>query len=154
MMTAEGPKVLEFNVRFGDPETQALMMLLDGDFGRLLSSAARGELDAGAVTLKPGAAMVVVLASKGYPGACDTGHEITGLDGLGDETLQVFHAGTRLEDGRLVNSGGRVLGLTAWGGDLSEAARRCYEAADTIQFRGMSLRRDIGWRALGKEAAR
>jgi len=149
MMTAGGPKVLEFNVRFGDPETQALMLLLDGDFGRLIASASVGVLEAGAVTRRDGAAMVVVLASMGYPGKADTGHEIGGALAE-EEDLVVFHAGSRREGGRLINSGGRVLGVTARGRDLAQAAERCYLRADEIAFEGKTFRRDIGWRVLSK----
>jgi phosphoribosylamine---glycine ligase len=148
MMTEKGPRVLEFNVRFGDPETQALMLLLEGDFGRLLDSAAKGKLDAEAVSVHDGASMVVVLASKGYPGKADTGYEITGLDESAESV--VFHAGTRLEGESLVNSGGRVLGVTARGRDLAQAADRCYHRADKIHFDGKTLRRDIAWRVLSK----
>jgi len=153
MMTPAGPKVLEFNVRFGDPETQALMMMLDGDFGKLLASAANGKLDAGAVSHREGAAMVVVLSSRGYPGKADTGHAISGLlaaSGQRPADSEVFHAGTRVEDGKLINSGGRVLGVTAWGSDLAQAADQCYHRADEIHYEGKTLRRDIGWRVLSK----
>ncbi len=148
MMTSAGPKVLEFNVRFGDPETQALMLMLEGDFGQLLASAAKGSLDVKAVSHREGAAMVVVLASLGYPGKADTGHIMAGLDD--DETAVTFHAGTREEGGELVNSGGRVLGVTAWGRDLAQAADRCYRRIDNIHFEGKTFRRDIGWRVLSK----
>ncbi|MDP6797998.1 MAG: phosphoribosylamine--glycine ligase, partial [Candidatus Krumholzibacteria bacterium] len=147
MMTASGPRVLEFNCRFGDPETQALMLLLEGDLGVLLDSAARGNLETEALRERDGSSMVVVLASRGYPSASDTGYSIEGLGRDYDESV-VFHAGTCLETGGLVNSGGRVLGVTARGEDLAEARERCYRRIERIQFEGMQYRRDIGWRAL------
>jgi phosphoribosylamine--glycine ligase len=153
MMTSTGPKVLEFNVRFGDPETQALMMMLDGDFGKLLLTAAQGHLDPKAVSHREGAAMVVVLSSKGYPDKPDTGYVIEdALAASGQQSANsvVFHAGTREVDGKLINSGGRVLGVTAWGQDLAQAADRCYHRADQIHYEGKTLRRDIGWRVLSK----
>ncbi len=153
MMTSAGPKVLEFNVRFGDPETQALMMMLKGDFGQLLSSAAAGELDKAAVSHKDGAAMVVVLSSRGYPDKPDTGYVIEDhLADSGERSADsvVFHAGTREQDEKLINAGGRVLGVTAWGRDLAQAADRCYHRIDGIHFEGKTFRRDIGWRVLSK----
>ncbi len=153
MMTSAGPKVLEFNVRFGDPETQALMLMLEGDFGQLLASAATGSLNADAVSHRDGAAMVVVLASRGYPGKADTGHAISGLPAGGGQPEAgsvVFHAGTRAENDTVVNSGGRALGVTAWGRDLAQAADRCYRRIDNIHFEGKTFRRDIGWRVLSK----
>ncbi|MBC8365925.1 phosphoribosylamine--glycine ligase [bacterium] len=153
MMTPAGPKVLEFNVRFGDPETQALMLMLEGDFGTLLASAAKGKLDPGAVSHREGAAMVVVLSSKGYPDKPETGYTIEDtLAASGQRSAEsvVFHAGTRVEDGKLINCGGRVLGVTAWGRDLAQAADRCYHRADEIHYEGKTLRRDIGWRVLSK----
>ncbi len=151
MITPEGePVVLEFNVRFGDPETQVLTMATDGDFFEALFAAATGTLRAG--LLRPSAehAVCVVLASAGYPASARSGDVITGVEQA--ETLEgvrVFHAGTKLDGDRLVTAGGRVLGVTARGKTLQIARDRAYAACDLIQFAGRQLRRDIGYRALG-----
>jgi len=147
MMTAGGPKLLEYNCRFGDPETQVVLPRLEGDFAALLASAAAGKLDVGGLSIRPGAAITVVLASEGYPGAYATGFPIDGLEG-DEEAGLVFHAGTRMEGDDIVTSGGRVLAVTALGDDLPQAADRCYRRIDEIHFEKRSLRRDIGWRAL------
>ena len=141
MMTAEGPKVLEFNARLGDPETQALMASLDGDLGEVLMEAAEGELRERTLTFGP-PAVCVVLAAAGYPERPVTGQAITGTEQVG-EGAQVFHAGTAKRDGRLVTSGGRVLGVTATGATLPEAVERVYRASGKIYFEGMHYRRDI-----------
>lgn len=143
------PVVLEFNVRFGDPETQVLMQVVDGDLGEALFQAATGSLRDGVLTRSLRHALCVVLAAENYPGTPAQGDEISGIDealALGE--VQVFHAGTRREGGRLLTSGGRVLGVTASGVTLRAARDRAYEAADKIQFRGKQMRRDIGFRAL------
>ena len=144
------PYLLEFNVRFGDPETQVLMNTIDGDLAEALATAANGRLDRSAVANAGRHAMCVVLAASGYPGAPVRGDVISGLaaaESLRD--VRIYHAGTRLDEGgRLVTSGGRVLGVTAAGETLHAARDRAYEAADLIDFRGRQLRRDIGWRAL------
>ncbi|MBM4118596.1 phosphoribosylamine--glycine ligase, partial [bacterium] len=151
MMTAAGPRVLEFNCRFGDPEAQAVLPRVAGDFGRLLASAAAGRLEADAMAIRPEASLCVVLAAAGYPGHYSQGHPISGHAAPGDgETCFVFHAGTRLVEGRLVSAGGRVLAVTALGQDLPQAAARCYQRSDAIRFTGRTRRRDIGWRALSK----
>lgn len=155
MVSPEGePEVLEFNVRFGDPETQVLMATLDGDLGQLLASAARGELDPAVVTVSGRHAMCVVMAAEGYPGTPRKGDPIEGLDRA--EAVSgavVFHAGTALQAGRVVTAGGRVLGVTATGEDLLQARERAYAALERIDFRGMQFRRDIGHRALsGRDA--
>jgi phosphoribosylamine--glycine ligase len=156
MMTDQGPRLLEFNCRFGDPETQAVLPRVAGDFGRLLAGAAAGRLEPEAVSIRPEASLCVVLAAEGYPGDYRTGEPISGLDAQpGDgETQFVFHAGTRQEQGRLVTAGGRVLAVTALGRDLPQAAERCYRRLDGIRFANRYLRRDIGWRALSKGVAR
>jgi phosphoribosylamine--glycine ligase len=150
MIDASGaPRVIEFNVRFGDPETQALLVQMDGDLVPLLEGAAAGRLDPGAAAPSEGAAVCVVLASGGYPREHATGKPIEGLERA--EALPgvaVFHAGTRREGGRLVTAGGRVLGVTARGADLRAARERAYRAADEIRFEGRQLRRDIAARAL------
>lgn len=147
MLTREGPRVLEFNCRFGDPETQVLMLQLEEDLLPLLLSCATGRLPARGLALRPGAAVGVVLAAEGYPGRVKTGDSIRGLEEAGGEA-QVFHAGTRLEGGRLLTSGGRVLTVCARGDDLAQARLRAYRAVSRIGFRGMHFRTDIGARGL------
>jgi len=138
------PRVIEFNVRFGDPETQALVARMSGDLASLLHSAASGTL---APRQTPGfddAAVCVVLASSGYPRTYETGRTIAGLgEAEADPNVVVFHAGTRLESGRFVTAGGRVLGVTARGADLAEARARAYTAVGRIHFEGVHYRRDI-----------
>jgi phosphoribosylamine--glycine ligase len=146
---AGNPRVIEFNVRFGDPETQAIAVQMQGDLLPLLAGAAAGRLDPGALPPAEGAGVCVVLASGGYPRAYATGKPIEGLaeaEALAD--VVVFHAGTRREGGRFVTAGGRVLGVTARGADLRAARDRAYEAAERIRFEGRHLRRDIAARAL------
>lgn len=151
MLTAEGPKVLEFNVRFGDPEAQAVLPRLDSDLGAILAAVAEGNLAGVEPRWKPGAAVCVVLASRGYPGAYDTGHRIEGVEAAeADPQTVVFHAGTRRQNGRLVTAGGRVLGVTAWDEDLPSAIRRAYSGVEKIRFEGVHFRRDIGAKGLRK----
>lgn len=152
LMIAPGgePKLLEFNVRFGDPETQVLVGVVDGDLALALEGAAAGALDANALRVAPRHAVCVVLAAAGYPGTPETGDEIQGIEAAEQiEGVRVYHAGTRREDHRIVTSGGRVLGVTAQGDSLAQAHERAYRAADCIHFRGRQLRRDIARRALG-----
>jgi len=149
MMTPDGPKVLEFNTRFGDPETEALLLRLDCDLLELIEAAVQGSLREGAVQLKPGASACVVLASGGYPGTYASGKVIRGLDGVSAE-VDVFHAGTEQRDGELVTSGGRVLAVSAAGVTLENVLQRIYAAVAGISFDGMQYRRDIGWRALSR----
>jgi phosphoribosylamine--glycine ligase len=146
------PRVVEFNVRFGDPETQPLLTRLDGDLGVLLDAAARGRLETAPAPAWRDAAVCVVLASGGYPRAVRTGVPITGIEEAErDPDVVVFHAGTRRgEGGGFVTAGGRVLGVTARGADVAEARERAYAACDRIRFEGMHLRRDIAVRALGR----
>ncbi|MBI4700040.1 MAG: phosphoribosylamine--glycine ligase [Deltaproteobacteria bacterium] len=147
MIDAQGdPSLLEFNVRFGDPETQALAALLDGDLADLLDSAARGRLDPRAVQVAAGRhAVVVVLAAAGYPGAARRGDPVSGIEAAEDiPETRVHHAGTSLQDGALVASGGRVLGVTSCGTSLERARERAYAAAARVHFAGMHYRRDIG----------
>lgn len=146
MMTGAGPSVLEFNVRMGDPETQPLMMRLESDWGEVLLAAARGSLGVDRLAWSAEPATCVVLASAGYPGAYETGKEITGLDRVRDAV--VFHAGTKVENGRAVTAGGRVLGVTARGRDLAESIAKAYGACETIAFEGMHYRGDIGAKGL------
>lgn len=144
MWTDAGPKVLEFNARFGDPETQALMpLLIESDVCGLLASAANGRLPAKLNAAAVSVATIVV-ASNGYPEHARTGDAIHGLDAVDDEDTFVFHAGTRAVDGRVVTAGGRVLGVTAWAAALAEAVRCAYRAAEKIHIEGAFYRRDIG----------
>ncbi len=145
MLTAKGPRVLEFNARLGDPETQPVLMRLASDVVPALLAAAQGDLSRTALDFESRAAVGVVLAAEGYPGKVATGDPISGLDGPFADDVQVFHAATALAaDGRVVTRGGRVLTVCALGRGLDDAARRAYEAARVISFRGMQLRKDIG----------
>ncbi|HYL77835.1 MAG TPA: phosphoribosylglycinamide synthetase C domain-containing protein, partial [Bryobacteraceae bacterium] len=146
MMTTQGPKVLEFNARLGDPETQVLMHRMESDFVEPLFAAAHGTLDETELSWRADPSVCVVLAAAGYPGAVRTGDRITGLDGVAGAT--VFQAGTKLVGDVLQTSGGRVLGVTARGGDLSSAILQTYEAVGKIHFDGMHYRRDIGQKGL------
>ena len=152
MMTEQGPKVLEYNVRLGDPETQAILPRLEGDFVEVLLAVARGE-DLSSIELswdsRPN--VCVVAASEGYPASSKTGRIISGLDAEMVDT-QVFQAGTRLEDGEVVTSGGRVLAVSASGDTYRAAAERAYARLDGIHFEGMQCRRDIAFRALRRES--
>jgi phosphoribosylamine--glycine ligase len=145
MLTKSGPKVLEFNCRLGDPETQAILARLDFNLAEALAEVAAGRLQPEKLKWKPGASACVVLASGGYPGKFETGREISGLteaDQIPD--VKVLHAGTKREGDKIVTSGGRVLGVTSSGKDLSEALQKAYRAAGKIQFGGMHYRKDIG----------
>jgi phosphoribosylamine---glycine ligase len=149
MLTSDGPKVLEFNSRFGDPETQALMTRIDCDLGEVLMLACHGRLDEAHVEWKKEGSVCVVLCSKGYPNQIETGKEITGLDtAAGLEHVKVFHAGTAGENGKIVTSGGRVLGVTATHPHLSTARELAYQAISKIHFDGMHYRKDIAHKAL------
>ena len=147
MLTPEGPKVLEYNVRFGDPETQAILMRLKSDLYAVFDSVVSGTLRNIDVEWSDQSSACVVLASEGYPGSYRTGLPISGINGsvsTGDD-LQVFHAGTSKSNaGTFVTSGGRVLGITALGGTLLEALENCYRAIEPIAWDGMQYRRDIG----------
>ncbi|MGI9860435.1 phosphoribosylamine--glycine ligase [Moorella naiadis] len=147
MLTREGPKVLEFNCRFGDPETQPLVLLLKSDLVELMLATVRGELAGKEVEWYPGAAAGVVLAAGGYPGPYRKGEPIIGLEEV-PAGVEVFHAGTALADNRVVTAGGRVLCVTARGEDLPAALARVYAGIRGIHFPGMHYRRDIGRRAL------
>jgi len=148
ILTADGPQVLEFNCRFGDPETQVILPLLDSDLAELAMACIDGRLAEQSLALAlDRAALCVVLAAKGYPGSYDKGMEVTG-DLVGQDGVVVFHAGTKLEESRTVTSGGRVLGVTGIGRALGEARDRAYRALEGIHFDGMSYRRDIGARGL------
>ena len=145
MLTKEGPKVLEFNCRLGDPEAQAIAARTDFDLAEVLASVAAGRLQPEKLKWKPGASACVVLASAGYPGKFETGKEILGLNEAAQiQGVKVLHAGTRREGGKILTSGGRVLGVTAVGDTTQSAIQKAYEAAGQISFEGMHFRRDIG----------
>jgi phosphoribosylamine--glycine ligase len=146
MLTATGPQVLEYNVRFGDPETQAVLVRLQTDLWRIFQAMITGKLGDIDVDWSEQASACVVLASGGYPGAYETGVVISGLERLAaSDSLQVFHAGTeKSRNGDFVTSGGRVLGVTSTGTTLVEALRTCYEAIGEVNWKGMQYRRDIG----------
>ncbi|MEJ5370011.1 MAG: phosphoribosylamine--glycine ligase [Bryobacteraceae bacterium] len=148
MMTPHGPMVLEFNVRLGDPETQALLHRMEGDFGALVASAAAGRVDPSHLKFRPDPSVCVVLAAAGYPGKPRTGDPITGIEDAERRGAVVFHAGTKLDGGRLVTAGGRVLGVTASGATLEKAIAAAYHACEAIHFEGMQYRRDIGRKGL------
>jgi phosphoribosylamine--glycine ligase len=148
IVTEEGPKLLEFNCRFGDPETQAVVPRIRSDLGELLLASVEGNLSNYRVGLSPNACVTVVIASGGYPGGYRTGLEITGLeDAAALEGVIVFHAGTAQEQDRVVTAGGRVLGVSALGQTIAEARARAYEACSLITFEGMHYRTDIAERA-------
>lgn len=148
MVTPDGaPWIIEYNCRFGDPETQPVLARLDGDLGAVLAGAAAGAMPSDALTWSPRAAVCVVVAAAGYPEAPRTGDPITGLDGLNSDELIVFHAGTAVKDGALVSAGGRVLGVTGLGADVEAARARAYAAIDRIGLAGAQVRRDIGRRS-------
>jgi phosphoribosylamine---glycine ligase len=149
MLTCAGPKVIEFNVRFGDPEAQAVMPLIESDLLPLLSSAADGRLASGTLRMKDGVSVGVVIASGGYPGSVKSGIPIFGLDEAERvEGVTIFHAGTAMKDNQIVTAGGRVLTVVATGADYHEARARAYDAAARIHFDGIQYRRDIGLKAL------
>src|SRR6266542_2202749 len=145
MLTTEGPKVLEYNVRFGDPEAQAILVRLESDLLSVFEAVTSGSLRNLHVKWRHGASACVVLASGGYPGQYRTGFKIQGLSGPGPNQVQVFHSGTSITDqGDFLTAGGRVLGITATGETLSEALSRCYAATEDISWEGMQYRGDIG----------
>jgi phosphoribosylamine--glycine ligase len=147
MLTSAGPKVLEFNCRLGDPETQAIVARMDFDLAQVLAELAAGILEPARLRWKPGASACVVIASGGYPGKFDVGKKISGLtDAARVNGVEVFHAGTVREDKSIVTSGGRVLGVTAAGNSVEAALAKVYDAAAKISFEGMHYRRDIGAR--------
>jgi phosphoribosylamine--glycine ligase len=149
MMTAKGPQVLEYNARFGDPETQAILVRLESDVVDALEACVEGRLSEMELRWAPGASACVIASSAGYPGSYKTGLPITGLSEAAQVPgVQVFHSGTAQADGRIVTSGGRVLGVTAEGDSLEQALSRAYDAMGQIRFDGIYYRRDIGHRAL------
>ncbi len=148
MMTADGPKTLEFNCRFGDPETQAILYRMDGDLGEVLLALAQQKLHETKLNWKPDPAVCLVLAALGYPGKVRAGDVITGLDAAEAVGAKVFHAGTRQVGDQIVTAGGRVLGVTAGGSNLQVAIEKAYSAAANIHFDGMQMRKDIGQKGL------
>jgi phosphoribosylamine--glycine ligase len=153
LMIVDGaPKLIEYNVRFGDPEAQALMLRLRSDLLPALLAVAEGRLADVALDWHDDAALCVVMAAKGYPGAYAKGSEIKGLEQAGrDPNVQIFHAGTRRDGARILADGVRVLGITARGDTIAKAKTRAYAAIDKIDWRGGFYRRDIGWRALPRK---
>ena len=149
MMTARGPMVLEFNCRFGDPETQAILMRLESDLLEAFEASVEGRVSDGDFRWANDASVCVVMASGGYPGTIEVGKKISGIENADQvEGVKVFHAGTSTRDGEYYTSGGRVLGVTARAASLPVAVSRAYEAVDKIQFDGMHFRKDIAGRAL------
>jgi phosphoribosylamine--glycine ligase len=143
MLCDDGPRVLEFNCRFGDPETQAILPRLDGDLLGALAAAARGDLAGVALGTREDAAITVVLAAHDYPAGGDSGSPIEGIAEAEAGGALVFHAGTALRGGTLVTNGGRILDVTALGATVGEARARAYAAAESIRFEGVRFRRDI-----------
>ena len=152
MLTADGPKLIEYNARFGDPECQVLMMRLRDDLVALMLACATGTLEGTQVALSDETALTVVMAAKGYPGTPEKGGAID-LSGVKPGAAKIFHAGTALKDGALVANGGRVLTVTATGASVTEAQARAYAAVDAISFSSGFCRRDIGWREVAREGA-
>lgn len=151
MITADGPKLIEYNTRFGDPECQVMMMRLNSDLLELIEASIDGRLDAVEATWRDEVALTVVMAARGYPGGYDKGTEIRGLPQTGTDGLAVFHAGTRRQDGKLLANGGRVLNVTALGATVGEAKDRAYRAVGAIDWPDGFCRGDIGWRAVERE---
>jgi phosphoribosylamine--glycine ligase len=153
MITGDGPKLIEYNVRFGDPECQVLMMRLRDDLLVLLNAAADGQLAHMSARWRDDAALTVVMAANGYPAAPQKGSVIRGLEQAAAGGAVIFHAGTAMRDGEVIANGGRVLNVTETGKTVSEARRKAYGAVDRIDWPGGFCRRDIGWRAVEREAA-
>jgi phosphoribosylamine--glycine ligase len=152
MMTARGPMVLEFNCRFGDPETQPILMRLESDLADALEASIQGRVSDGDFRWSPDASVCVVMASAGYPGSYEAGKKITGVEAAdGMEGVKVFHAGTTKRDGAYFTAGGRVLGVTARAPELKAAVDRAYEAVARISFEGAHFRKDIAARAFKKQ---
>jgi phosphoribosylamine--glycine ligase len=151
MITEQGPKVLEFNARFGDPETQVIMARMRSDIVPILDAVAEGDVKDHKIEWAKDPAVCVVLTAKGYPDAPETGKEVRGLDALkGQADVIVYHAATALKNGKVVTVGGRVLGVTALGANLDAAVHRAYEAVSRVSFDGMHYRKDIGQKALAR----
>jgi phosphoribosylamine---glycine ligase len=152
MITSAGPKLIEFNARFGDPETQVLMLRLMSDLVPALIASRDGQLKSFDLRWYPYAALTVVMAAKGYPGDYQRGSVIEGLDAAAEiEGVEIFHAGTRADGGKVLANGGRVLGISALGRSVREAQARAYQAVDRIRWPEGFCRRDIGWQAIKRE---
>jgi phosphoribosylamine--glycine ligase len=151
MITKAGPKLVEYNCRFGDPEAQVLLPRLNSDLLAALIAARHGTLNKVALDWSQDAALTVVMASSGYPGSYEKGHEIFGLEEAARlPGVILFHAGTEKRDGKIVAVGGRVLNVTATGTNIAEAQSRAYAAVEKISWKGSFFRKDIGWRALNR----
>ena len=150
MITAKGPELIEYNVRFGDPECQVLMMRLKSDLLELLLATAEGRLDQVSADWRDDAALTIVMASKGYPGSYEKNTPIRHLPDPGADA-RIFHAGTAIRDGQLVATGGRVLNVTAFGANVTEAQKRAYAMAGNVAWDNGFCRKDIGWRAVARE---
>jgi len=148
MITKNGPKVIEYNARFGDPETQVVLPLLKTDLMDIFIAGISGELEQLQIEWKDGAAVCVIMASGGYPGPYEKGQEISGLDSADSQGAVVFHAGTAFADGKIVTNGGRVLGVTAIGDSIKDAREKAYQAVEHISFEGAHYRKDIALKAL------
>ena len=153
MLTAKGPKVLEFNCRFGDPETQVQMLRLEDDLADILLRVARGNLGETKLNWKKEAAACVVLSVDGYPQEFPKGQEVV-IDPIEDDSIVIFHAGTIKKSGKIVNMAGRVVNVCARGASLSEALAKAYGAVPKVRFEGATCRRDIGYRALEQLAVK
>ncbi|RYE54061.1 MAG: phosphoribosylamine--glycine ligase, partial [Hyphomicrobiales bacterium] len=152
MLTDEGPKLVEYNARFGDPETQVMMMRMESDLLPLLHATATGTLKGHQVVWKDAYALTVIMATNGYPGAYGKGSEIRNAEGLDTADLTVFHAGTKRDGTRLLANGGRVLNVTALGPSVKEAQDRAYRGVDAVDWPEGFARRDIGWREIARES--
>jgi phosphoribosylamine--glycine ligase len=154
MLTSEGPKLIEYNARFGDPECQVLMARLESDLAALMCATARGRLAAAELpTFSDASALTVVMAANGYPGTPEKGGTVGGIEGAEAEGALVFHSGTAQSGGELVAAGGRVLAVTALGRDIEEARERAYRGVAAIRFPTGFYREDIGWREIARRAA-
>jgi phosphoribosylamine--glycine ligase len=155
MMTPRGPMVLEFNTRFGDPETEAILLRLETDIVDLFNASIDGTANELAIKMRPGASVCIIAASGGYPGRYASGKVITGLPGADEraEDVVIFHSGTAVKDGQTVTAGGRVLAVTAVAADLGTALGKAYAELEKVSFEGMQFRRDIAYRALRQEKA-
>jgi phosphoribosylamine--glycine ligase len=152
MLTREGPKLIEYNCRFGDPECQVLMARLESDLAEVLLACAENRLAAlEAPRFSPDTALTVVMAAQGYPGTPKKGGRIDGIASAEAQGAKVFHAGTALVDGKLVANGGRVLNVTARGPSVRDAQAKAYAAVDAVDFADGFCRRDIGWREVARE---
>ena len=147
MLTESGPKVLEFNARFGDPETQPILMRIKNDIVPIFEACIDGTLATQTLQWKPESTVCVVMAAKGYPGSYEKGNEITGLNLNENQQAMVFHAGTKLDNGKVLTNGGRVLGVTALGLNINQAIKNAYSVVDKIKWDGMHFRKDIGSKA-------